>query len=75
MRYLPHTGEDIEAMLETIGVSDLEGLFETLLLACFIWSEDIHHSILVPVRNAEAAERWFLKVLARSPHRAIPIVR
>ena len=34
MRYLPHTGEDIAEMLEVVGVSDLEGLFETVPEAC-----------------------------------------
>ncbi len=34
MRYLPHTGEDIAAMLDVIGVSDLEDLFDAVPQAC-----------------------------------------
>lgn len=34
MLYLPHTSEDIAAMLETVGVEDLEGLFSTVPEDC-----------------------------------------
>lgn len=34
MRYLSHTQEDIAAMLQTVGVSDLEGLFSTIPADC-----------------------------------------
>jgi len=34
MRYLPHTPEDIEAMLETVGVESLDDLFSTVPEAC-----------------------------------------
>ncbi len=30
MRYLPHTEEEIQAMLQEVGVADLEGLFSTI---------------------------------------------
>lgn len=34
MRYLPHTDEDIAAMLQTAGVDDLDGLFVTIPEHC-----------------------------------------
>jgi glycine dehydrogenase subunit 1 len=34
MRYLPHTPEEIDAMLATIGKASLEGLFDTVPAAC-----------------------------------------
>ena len=30
MLYLPHTSEDIESMLKTVGVDDLDALFSTV---------------------------------------------
>ena len=34
MRYLPHTPEDIEEMMKTVGVNSLDGLFETIPDEC-----------------------------------------
>ena len=34
MRYLPHTPEDVEAMLETVGADSLDDLFSTVPEAC-----------------------------------------
>ncbi|MGD9365005.1 MAG: aminomethyl-transferring glycine dehydrogenase subunit GcvPA [Desulfobacteraceae bacterium] len=34
MRYLPHTNEDITAMLEKVGVGSLEALFDSIPQAC-----------------------------------------
>jgi glycine dehydrogenase subunit 1 len=34
MRYLPHTSEDIAAMLEAIGVKSLDDLFPTVPVDC-----------------------------------------
>ncbi len=34
MRYLPHTGEDIASMLQTVGIDDLEALFSTIPADC-----------------------------------------
>ena len=34
MRYLPHTKEDIDAMLATVGVGNLDDLFATIPKDC-----------------------------------------
>mgnify|MGYP000588535014 FL=1 len=34
MRYLPHTPEDLEKMLQAVGVQDLDGLFSTIPDGC-----------------------------------------
>jgi len=34
MRYLPHTPEDLAAMLQVVGVADLDGLFDTIPEGC-----------------------------------------
>jgi glycine dehydrogenase subunit 1 len=51
MRYLPHTPEDIQAMLDTIGAASLEELFETIPRDCR-WE----HELDLP----EALSEWAL---------------
>ena len=38
MRYLPHTEQDIQAMLKVIGADSLDGLFATIPKSC--WREE-----------------------------------
>ena len=59
MRYLPHTEGDVQQMLKTIGVADLEALFATIPAAC-----RLERPLDLPGAKAEAEAQALLRSLA-----------
>ncbi len=59
MRYLPHTENDIQQMLEAIGVADIEDLFATVPADC-----RLDRPLDLPLAQAEVEAQGLLQALA-----------
>jgi len=59
MRYLPHTEDDVQQMLEAIGVADIEDLFATVPADC-----RLDRPLDLPLAQAEVEAQGLLQALA-----------